>query len=98
MADPAYRKPVISRGEWGLLLLLASVQFTNVLDFVIMMPLAPWAKEQFGIDSEQVTQLGSTVQEDLLTEIDPIEMEEIEGTKNDVFRARLNGRRQRTEV
>jgi predicted MFS family arabinose efflux permease len=53
MADPAPRKPTISRAEWGLLLLLASVQFTNVLDFVIMMPLAPWAKEQFGIDSEQ---------------------------------------------
>ena len=48
MADPAARpKPAISRGEWGLLLLLAAVQFTNILDFVIMMPLAPWAKEQF---------------------------------------------------
>lgn len=46
-------KPTISRGEWGLLLLLAAVQFTNVLDFVIMMPLAPWAKEQFAITSEQ---------------------------------------------
>jgi DHA1 family inner membrane transport protein len=47
------QKPVISRGEWGLLLLLAAVQFTNILDFVIMMPLAPWAKEQFRITSEQ---------------------------------------------
>jgi predicted MFS family arabinose efflux permease len=46
-------KPNISRGEWGILLLLAAIQFTNVLDFVIMMPLAPWAKIQFGIDSEQ---------------------------------------------
>jgi predicted MFS family arabinose efflux permease len=54
MSDPAARpRPAISRGEWGLLLLLASVQFTNVLDFVIMMPLAPWAKEQFAITSEQ---------------------------------------------
>src|SRR5262245_48417177 len=53
MGDPAVPpKPVISRGEWGLLLLLASVQFTNVLDFVILMPLAPWAKEQFAITSE----------------------------------------------
>ena len=55
MGDPAaaHPKPAISRGEWGLLLLLAAVQFTNVLDFVIMMPLAPWAKEQFVITSEQ---------------------------------------------
>lgn len=54
MGEPAAPpKPVISRGEWGLLLLLAAVQFTNVLDFVIMMPLAPWAKEQFAITSEQ---------------------------------------------
>src|SRR5262249_20790718 len=54
MSDPAARpKPTISRGEWGLLLLLAAVQFTNILDFVIMMPLAPWAKIQFGINSEQ---------------------------------------------
>jgi predicted MFS family arabinose efflux permease len=54
MGEPAAPpKPVISRGEWGLLLLLAAVQFSNVLDFVIMMPLAPWAKEQFAITSEQ---------------------------------------------
>lgn len=46
-------KPTISRSEWGILLLLAAIQFTNVLDFVIMMPLAPWAKLQFNIDSEQ---------------------------------------------
>ena len=53
MADPAPRKPAITRGEWGLLLLLAAVQFTNVLDFVIVMPLAPWAKDELAIDSEQ---------------------------------------------
>jgi len=54
MGVPAARpKPVISRGEWGLLLLLAAIQFTNVLDFVIVMPLAPWAKDQLGITSGQ---------------------------------------------
>ncbi|HKB02750.1 MAG TPA: MFS transporter [Gemmataceae bacterium] len=54
MGDPAARpKPAISRAEWGLLLLLAAVQFTNILDFVIIMPLAPLAKRDFGINSTQ---------------------------------------------
>jgi predicted MFS family arabinose efflux permease len=54
MSDPAARpRPTISRGEWGLLLLLAGVQFTNILDFVIIMPIAPWAKDRFQIDSNQ---------------------------------------------
>src|SRR5436305_10101351 len=54
MPDPAGpRPPAISRGEWGILLLLAAVQFTNILDFVIVMPLAPWAKTELGINSEQ---------------------------------------------
>src|SRR5262245_31062136 len=53
MGDPARPKPVITRAEWGVLLLLAAVQFTNILDFVIVMPLAPWAKIELGIDSEQ---------------------------------------------
>ncbi len=46
-------KPTITRSEWGLLLLLAAVQFTNILDFVIIMPLAPMAKLNYGINSEQ---------------------------------------------
>lgn len=51
---PANRpRPVISRSEWELLILLAAVQFTNVLDFVIVMPLAPLAREQYSITSEQ---------------------------------------------
>jgi predicted MFS family arabinose efflux permease len=53
MGDPARPKPVITRAEWGVLLLLAAVQFTNILDFVIVMPLAPWAKVELGINSEQ---------------------------------------------
>jgi predicted MFS family arabinose efflux permease len=31
--------------EWGLLLLLAGVQFTNVLDFIIVMPLKPFMED-----------------------------------------------------
>ena len=46
-------RPLISRSEWELLILLAAVQFTNVLDFVIVMPLAPIAREQYSITSEQ---------------------------------------------
>ncbi len=53
MTLPARPRPTISRSEWGLLMLLAAVQFTNILDFVIVMPLAPLAKEQFAITSEQ---------------------------------------------
>jgi predicted MFS family arabinose efflux permease len=50
---PSRPKPAISRSEWGLLVLLASVQFTNILDFVIIMPLAPLAKRDFQITSSQ---------------------------------------------
>jgi predicted MFS family arabinose efflux permease len=50
---PSRPKPTISRSEWGLLFLLAAVQFTNILDFVIIMPLAPLAKRDFQITSEQ---------------------------------------------
>ena len=49
----AHPKPTISRSEWSLLLLLAAIQFTNILDFVIIMPIAPWAKARFHITSEQ---------------------------------------------
>ena len=35
------RLPRLSAREWALLLVLATVQFTHVLDFVIMMPLGP---------------------------------------------------------
>ncbi|HQR09551.1 MAG TPA: MFS transporter [Gemmatales bacterium] len=44
MSNPASDRPPLvplSSAQWIMLLLLAMVQFTNVLDFVIMMPLAP---------------------------------------------------------
>lgn len=53
MSESARPKPAISRSEWELLLLLAAVQFTNILDFVIIMPLAPLAKRDYQITSEQ---------------------------------------------
>ena len=52
MSEPCSPPSPTSAGaEWGILLLLAAVQFTNILDFVIIMPIAPWAKERFHIDS-----------------------------------------------
>ena len=37
----------------GILLLLAAIQFTNILDFVIIMPIAPWAQVRYGITPAQ---------------------------------------------
>jgi MFS transporter, DHA1 family, inner membrane transport protein len=42
-----------------LLLLLAAVQFTNVVDFMIIMPLGPQLKRQFGIDPQEFSLLVS---------------------------------------
>src|SRR3954463_2854830 len=43
----AHDKPV--RGELGLLLTLAAVQFTHIVDFMIMMPLGPQFMRLFAI-------------------------------------------------
>jgi predicted MFS family arabinose efflux permease len=40
-ARVAGRLPRLTRSEWALLLVLATVQFTHALDFVIIMPLGP---------------------------------------------------------
>ena len=37
--------------EWQLLLLLACIQFSNILDFVIMMPLAQGLQEFWELSS-----------------------------------------------
>ena len=42
------RRPL---SEWLLLLMLAAVQFTVAVDFVIMMPLGPQLMRIFGIDT-----------------------------------------------
>ena len=39
--------------QWGLLLLLASVNFTHILDFVIVMPLGDQLRKQLHIDPQQ---------------------------------------------
>ena len=39
--------------EWQLLLLLAGIQFTHILDFVIIMPLGPRFMQVFSINPQQ---------------------------------------------
>src|SRR5437879_6733577 len=41
------------RREWELLLVLAAIQFTNILDFVILMPLGPKLMRIFSISPQQ---------------------------------------------
>ena len=46
-------RPRLSRREWGLVLVLAAVQFTHVVDFVIVMPLGGQLMRELDIDAEQ---------------------------------------------
>jgi DHA1 family inner membrane transport protein len=41
------------RGELVLLLILASVQFTSIVDFMVVMPLAPQLERTIGVDAPQ---------------------------------------------
>ena len=50
-------KPLLS--ERRLLLLLAAVQFTHIVDFMIMMPLGPQLQRELGIDARQFGSLVS---------------------------------------
>ena len=50
-AHTSLEKPVIS--ERNLLLLLAAVQFTHIMDFMIMMPLGPQLMRELGISAQQ---------------------------------------------
>jgi predicted MFS family arabinose efflux permease len=43
----------LSRAEWLLLLVLAAVQFTHSMDFMIMMPLGPQCREELGLSPQQ---------------------------------------------
>ena len=52
MSPPAPASRITSK-EWGLLLILAAVQFTHILDFVILMPLGPEFKTSLLITSKQ---------------------------------------------
>jgi predicted MFS family arabinose efflux permease len=56
--DPAMPSR-ITRAEWGLLMVLALVQFTHILDFVILIPLGPEFKTSLSITSQQFAWLVS---------------------------------------
>lgn len=43
----------LSSSQWLILLLLALVQFTNILDFVIMMPLAPQFHDEWNLTARE---------------------------------------------
>src|SRR5580698_11335808 len=43
----------ITRGEWALLLVLVAIQFTHMVDFVIIMPLGDRLRRELGISPEQ---------------------------------------------
>ena len=56
MSNPASDRqtPVpLTSAQWIMLLLLALVQFTNVLDFVIMMPLAPQFHDSWSLTPQE---------------------------------------------
>jgi predicted MFS family arabinose efflux permease len=44
---------LFTRSEWLLLLILAAVQFTNIIDFMIVMPLGPAYLEYFKVTPQQ---------------------------------------------
>ena len=45
--------------EWALLLLLAGVQFTNALDFMIVMPLGPQYEAKMNLSPSQFGMVAS---------------------------------------
>jgi len=47
------KKSVLSLRDWVILLSLASVQFVNILDFIIVMPLGPRFFDELGLSAEQ---------------------------------------------
>jgi predicted MFS family arabinose efflux permease len=55
--DPAGPNPAddsaIGGREWMLLLMLASVQFTSIVDFMVVMPLGPQLRDRLGISPSQ---------------------------------------------
>lgn len=53
MTNPSHSRPLTARREFWLLLTLAGIQFTHILDFMIMMPLGPQLRQVFGISDAQ---------------------------------------------
>jgi predicted MFS family arabinose efflux permease len=52
-AEPHPSAPVLPGGGWPLLFVLAAIQFTHVLDFIIMMPLGPLYTREMALDPWQ---------------------------------------------
>lgn len=54
-ANPSAAKPkaTFTRQQWGLMLLLAAINFTHILDFVIVMPLGDQLRQQLQISPRQ---------------------------------------------
>lgn len=52
-ATPPGASSRLTRAEWGLLLVLAAVQFTHIVDFVILMPLGPELQGALQITAKQ---------------------------------------------
>jgi len=48
----------LTRQQWGIVLLIAAVQFINILDFVMVMPLGPDFADALGIDESQLGYVG----------------------------------------
>jgi predicted MFS family arabinose efflux permease len=57
--EPALRT---RQAEMLMLIILAVIQFTHVVDFIIMMPLAPWFQEAWGISNAQFGMLVAAFQ------------------------------------
>src|ERR1700746_714816 len=43
----------LTRAEWMLLLVLAAVQFTHSMDFMVMMPLGPQCRQELSLNPQQ---------------------------------------------
>ena len=59
-SGPSSSSDSMSSSQWMILLTLGMVQFTNVLDFVIMMPLAPQVHDQWKLTAHEFGLLVST--------------------------------------
>jgi len=53
MPDHPHQTHFSDRQEWILLAVLGSIQFTNLMDFVILMPLGPQLMRVFSISPQQ---------------------------------------------
>lgn len=58
-AQSSRSRPRLSRREWGVVLVLAAVQFTHVVDFVIVMPLGGQLMRELDINAQQFARVVS---------------------------------------